>query len=351
MKMIINTKSFIIILVATLLIISSTCLAAEYYVDASKGSDNYNGLSPDKAWQTIAKVNFSKFEPGDNILFKRGEIWREQLTIPSSGSLNSPITFSAYGHGNKPQIDIGSSQIQKNNCIQLYDKKYVTIENFTLLGGKFQSIRLWGLCSNVIIQNCDISYAFQGITADNQVTGNIQILNNHIHRTSEYAIIIYSPDKPSTSNLIMGNKIHSVHGGASTNECGIFASMNDSVITENEIFDVGSHDNTDHAIYLSGCNSVEISYNKIYRSHNVGIKLSNSRNIDVMYNLIYNNKEGVRIEVGLPQNIRIFNIFNISNSTLHGLNMFFNRFKYFGINFRSFILIITISFVIINIAS
>jgi hypothetical protein len=57
------------------------------------------------AWKTIAKVNASKFNPGDQILLKRGETWREQLTVPSSGTFAQPITFGAYGIGIDPVID------------------------------------------------------------------------------------------------------------------------------------------------------------------------------------------------------------------------------------------------------
>ena len=78
--------------------------AATYYVDATIGYDSNNGLSPESAWKTVAKVNASTFRQGDQILFKRGEIWREQLNVPSSGSPGSPITFGSYGIGDRPII-------------------------------------------------------------------------------------------------------------------------------------------------------------------------------------------------------------------------------------------------------
>ena len=78
---------------------------ATFYVDATGGSDAAAGTSPAAAWQTIAKVNGEAFVPGDSILFKRGEVWREQLTVPSSGSSTNPITFGAYNSGNKPVIN------------------------------------------------------------------------------------------------------------------------------------------------------------------------------------------------------------------------------------------------------
>ena len=78
--------------------------AAIYYVDATNGRDANTGLSETNAWKTIAKVNASSFEPGDQILFKRGEIWREQLIVPSAGTYVSNILFGSYGIGPNPVI-------------------------------------------------------------------------------------------------------------------------------------------------------------------------------------------------------------------------------------------------------
>lgn len=79
-------------------------MADTYYVDKTTGDDGDSGLTEELAWETINKVNISSFNAGDSILFKRGEIWREQLTVPSSGSDGSPITFGAYGSGADPII-------------------------------------------------------------------------------------------------------------------------------------------------------------------------------------------------------------------------------------------------------
>jgi hypothetical protein len=49
-------------------------------------------------------VNAASFTAGDNIYFEKGETWREQLTVPSSGNSTHQITFGAYGSGEKPII-------------------------------------------------------------------------------------------------------------------------------------------------------------------------------------------------------------------------------------------------------
>jgi hypothetical protein len=88
-----------------LLLISSVSRATRYYVDSTNGHDSNEGTSEAIPWKTISKVNRSQFQPGDFILFSCGGIWREQLNIPSSGSIALPIHFSAFGDGNKPIIN------------------------------------------------------------------------------------------------------------------------------------------------------------------------------------------------------------------------------------------------------
>jgi len=76
---------------------------ASYYVDATLGNDSNPGTQT-QPWKTVSKVNSTSFSAGDSIYFKRGEVWRETLTVPSSGSNGNLITFGAYGSGDKPKI-------------------------------------------------------------------------------------------------------------------------------------------------------------------------------------------------------------------------------------------------------
>jgi hypothetical protein len=68
-----------------------------YYVSSSGGSDSNNGLFTSTPFKTIARVNGLALQPGDQVLFDCGDIWRaEMLRITASGSPGSPITFSSY---------------------------------------------------------------------------------------------------------------------------------------------------------------------------------------------------------------------------------------------------------------
>jgi hypothetical protein len=95
-------KIFIIAIVA--IFGSHFVSATTYYVSSSTGSDANSGTSSSTAWQTIAHVNGQSFNPGDSILFKRGDVWNESLAPPSSGSSGNPIAFDAYGTGAAPNL-------------------------------------------------------------------------------------------------------------------------------------------------------------------------------------------------------------------------------------------------------
>lgn len=99
-----NNPATALILICFFMLIPVFAQATNYYVDASSGSDTNSGTTVTTPWKTIAKVNSKTFLPGDSILFKRGEVWREQLIASTSGTAGSPITFGAYGTGAKPVI-------------------------------------------------------------------------------------------------------------------------------------------------------------------------------------------------------------------------------------------------------
>src|ERR1035437_512477 len=92
-----------ILIVGCLFFFALPVRATTYYV-AAAGSDSNNGTSTGTPWQTIAHVNAQSFSPGDSILFNKGDIWREEFIVPSSGNSTKSITFSSYGTGAIPII-------------------------------------------------------------------------------------------------------------------------------------------------------------------------------------------------------------------------------------------------------
>lgn len=71
-----------------------------YYVDCNAAAGGDGSIST--PWDAVADVNATAFSPDDQILFAKGCTFREQLTVPSSGTSGHPIIFGAYGSGNDP---------------------------------------------------------------------------------------------------------------------------------------------------------------------------------------------------------------------------------------------------------
>ena len=92
-----------IFLLFTLNLLVSKSHATGYYV-AANGNNNNSGTSKTTPFQTIAAFNTLVLQPGDNIFFRRGDVFRGQLTIRYSGTASSPIVITSYGTGVRPII-------------------------------------------------------------------------------------------------------------------------------------------------------------------------------------------------------------------------------------------------------
>ncbi len=79
-----------------------------YYVSYSTGNDLNDGLSPEKPWKTIDRVNDTNIPRGSVVLFKRGDIWRFDSYAQSKNAAylvpKSDVIYSSYGEGAKPAI-------------------------------------------------------------------------------------------------------------------------------------------------------------------------------------------------------------------------------------------------------
>jgi len=95
--------------IAILGMLVRTAIAADYHVDSHSGADGNDGLSPQRAWKSLERVNRETFRPGDRILFRAGSRYTGQLRPTGSGALVDgkpmPITIDSYGKGKKPRID------------------------------------------------------------------------------------------------------------------------------------------------------------------------------------------------------------------------------------------------------
>jgi len=88
-------------LLASLLLAGSPALATTYYLAANGNDANTpaQAQSPATPWQSLARLNaaMAQLQPGDQVLFRRGDVFRGQLVISRSGSSGAPLVFGAYG--------------------------------------------------------------------------------------------------------------------------------------------------------------------------------------------------------------------------------------------------------------
>lgn len=77
----------------------------KYYVSNTEGDDINDGLSLEKPWASLAKVNEQWLNPGDSVLFKSGDTFIGQLKINSSGTKDNSLYFGKYGEGDLPILD------------------------------------------------------------------------------------------------------------------------------------------------------------------------------------------------------------------------------------------------------
>lgn len=91
--------------------------AATYYVDTELGNDSYTGTSASPAstsgpWQTLTRLTTAQLLPGDQVLLRCGQIWKEGLKLRSSGTPTAPIAIGTYpGNCSSPPTIDGTAQI------------------------------------------------------------------------------------------------------------------------------------------------------------------------------------------------------------------------------------------------
>jgi parallel beta-helix repeat protein len=346
-KIIYNVTFFVL----TFFVLSSPAFAATYYVDATNGKDTNTGLSEATAWKTIAKVNASRLNPGDQILFKRGEIWRERLIIPSSGSSDNSIVFGAYGDGNNPIINgadiIKNWTVESESTTKYYsiipDEPSQVFENgirmVKCISKENMGLNNWYWDSNnkrIYIRTSGGDYPSGYIIEASQRGSNICI------NGKDYIIIECLSSKYSnesginfyggSNNVIINNCIltfnyrHGIKGWTDTGieqnvtvsgcdisynwMCGISLSLNCSYwkIAGNSIHHNAQGNVVDSAgiyLYDISVNNIITEYNSVY-SNGLGIDNESGYGIwydtvgsagIIRYNSIYgNSKSGIQVE-------------------------------------------------------
>ena len=81
--------------------------ATDYFVRQS-GDDGAKGTSTNAAWRTIDRVNHSRLQPGDRVLFEARASFTGNLLLSAedAGTSNAPVVVGSFG-GGRARIDAG----------------------------------------------------------------------------------------------------------------------------------------------------------------------------------------------------------------------------------------------------
>ena len=102
-----------------------------YFVDASQGNDNNSGLSQTEAWKSLTNIKNTSFNPGDKLLFKRGERVEGVLQLSARGSETQPIVIGAYGEGEeRPVLAAPDSSLY---AVHILNADYVTVQDLEIV--------------------------------------------------------------------------------------------------------------------------------------------------------------------------------------------------------------------------
>lgn len=108
--------------------VNVTAGPASYYVSASTGSDDADGLTEETAFRSLDQVNALALQPGDEVLFKSGDVWQGMFWPRGSGTVAQPIRIASYGGLVKPIIDGDGYQAS----LLIVDDEYYEVENLEL---------------------------------------------------------------------------------------------------------------------------------------------------------------------------------------------------------------------------
>jgi hypothetical protein len=348
-----------------LVFISFSTTAVNYYI-SNTGDDSNPGTSESLSWKTILKVNASIFKAGDSILFRKGDTWRDQLTLPSGGSSDNYIIYGSYGTGDKPRI-LGSetetawTNVSGNiwestkNFTDPYALNYKGAIYFIENDGSVS----WGRVKKENTYDCVVEYDWTWASnhiyiysPTNPNTRYIEVeitqrndcinLNDKEYVTIDGFEIAYPgfhgigekwPETNLTGLLIQNCYIHhlGVKDGAGY---GIEAWHSNTLIRNNEIHDSGRR-NISLNLYGDGAtvNNITVENNILYNAfHTTGIDIatdgsSSYSNITFRYNYVYNELESD------IDNIEVFGSgwaycgAQLQDNTINDVYFYYNVFK------------------------
>ena len=238
-----------------------------YFVSA-QGNDSADGLSVATAWKSIGKVNSVTFQPGDRILFRKGDTFYGQIAVKGSGKEGNPITMSSYGDGpGRPVINLGAAEgagilMENVSHWEVYGMEVVSFEPYSIgIGRQGIVVRIsaGGTFEHFVIRD-NYVHDIWGQLGGNGLYVNYSSSAILVHTARQASgMAVTGSNEPTVINdvLIEGNRIERV------DKCGIVCrgARNNVVVRGNYMDNIGGD-----GIFVNGPYRGLIEFNEIHRS-------------------------------------------------------------------------------------
>ncbi|MGF7144450.1 hypothetical protein HNQ56_002881 [Anaerotaenia torta] len=184
-----------------------------YYVSSSQGSDNNDGLSPERPWKTVDKVNAGTYAAGDNILFRSGDSWTGTILHPlGSGVPGNPIVLGRYGvAAEKPYFNAEDASITMNiNNFTKVENSQRTPGTQTFYATVYLYNQEYWTIEDIEVSNRSAGYTNAG--GDGKLRNGIMIMNDGAGTLHDIAV------KNTYVHDVLGDKSSKAYwGGAGIN--------------------------------------------------------------------------------------------------------------------------------------
>jgi hypothetical protein len=232
-------------------------LLTAYYVNPG-GSDAADGLSPQTAWQSVAKVDATSFQAGDAVLFAGGSTFGGTLRFGAddAGTAAAPIMVGSYGDsGLRATLSAGNAA----DGIAVSNTSGLLISGLNVVGaGQANS-------------------SYSGIRFDNSLAGNVRLPYVHIDSVDvsgfgKYGITVGGSNGKSGfsdvsitnanvhDNVVGGIETHGVFSSSATGYANAGVYVGHCLVHDNPGF-AGSTSHVGDGIVLSDDDGVTIERN------------------------------------------------------------------------------------------
>jgi hypothetical protein len=277
--------------------------AADYYVSPSGDDGNAGSLA--KPWKTIAKINATKFAPGDRVLFEGGQVFKGNAAFDAgdAGTAQRPVIVGSYGKG-RATIEAGNGvailienaggfvirDLLVRGADRIKNKSSgVHVVNRLPRTTKLEYIRM----DNV--EAADFGYAgimVQGDAPDKTQSGynDVRITRCAAHGNAYYGIYVTGVWDSTATDY--------AHSNVYVGYCRAYDNPGDPTFLENHSGNGILIDYIDGGV-MEWC----VAYNNGYlcdskKGGPVGLWTHASNNILIQYNEAYNNRTGKSVDGG-----------------------------------------------------